>query len=359
MKPSLIPAPTIGAISIIAISSASLLSVYAGNDSDSPWEVRFSGNTLFNVSATFKGHPQKPTLTSSQDQPGAANYDNGYVGRDISNDPNNSTYWGYQHTGQQILSGGSVTGLNFERTTALANPSSPSTDADPSFGGEITLRRRFVEWEGISFGLELGASYNKIDIQDTSAYLNAGQRTGTSYAFPSPIDVNLFPVAGYHGPFNGVGPVINPNPIPGQSMNVPNATTVTGLREVEADVFGFRFGPYIELPITKNITLSFSSGALLMVVSDHVTWDQTLDVSTATEQGYWHGSTSASDSSAGVTAGFYVGSDLSFSFNESWSIFAGIRFQDAGTYKHDIGNGQMDLNLGQAYSVNLGLSYSF
>ena len=339
--------------------SASVLSARADDDTASAWQVRVSANTLFNVSARFKGHPGLPLLTSSHDQPGAANYDNGYVGRDISGDPNLSTYWGYNQSSQQIISGGNVTGLNYQRTTPLAGQSSPSMDADPSVGGEITLRRQLGKWHELRYGLELGASYNHVDLKDNSSYMTTGQRTGYSYGLAAPINAGLFPPAGYQGPHNGLGPVINPTPTAGSSSAVPNAVLVSGSREVNADIFGFRFGPYFELPITKKLSTSVSAGGAVALVHDHVSWTEQLAVNTATDNGYWTGQSSVSGDSVGATAGFYAGADLNYLLSKGWTLFGGIRFQDAGTYSHHIGQGQVDLNLGQTFTVDLGVGYSF
>ena len=314
---------------------------------------------MFNVSASFRGHPSAPLLVNSHDQPSAANYDNGYVGRDISGDPNYSTYWGYNQSSQQIISSGNVTGLNYERTTALAGQGSPRTDADPSVGADITLRRQLGKWHEMRYGLELGASFNQAHLKSDSSYLTAGQRTGYSYGLAAPIDASLFPPAGYQGPYSGAGLNINPTPTTGQSSIVPNAVLVSGSREVDADIFGFRLGPYLELPITKKLSASISAGGALVLVHDHVSWSEQLAVNTAAVNGYWTGQSSVSGDSVGVTAGFYAGLDVNYLLSKNWTVFAGARFQDAGTYTHHLGDGEMDLNLGQTFSLELGLGYSF
>jgi hypothetical protein len=128
---------------------------------------------------------------------------------------------------------------------------------------------------------------------------------------------------------------------------------------VEADIFGFRLGPYIEMPLSKRFSASISAGALVALVHDHVNWSENLAVNTATVSGYWTGSSSVSGDSCGVTAGFYAGADVSFQMSENWSLFAGARFQDAGTYTHHLGDGEMNLNQGQTFSLELGVGYSF
>ncbi len=327
--------------------SVSVLPALAQDDFTTPWQVRLSANTMLNVTTRFQGHPGQPLVS----------YDNGYVGTDVSGDPNLSTYWGYNQSSQQILSGGNVTGLNYERTTPLANQSSPRGEAGPSAGGEITLRRQLGEWREIRYGLELGAGYNKVHVQADSSYVAPGRRTDYSHGLITPMDPVLIP-PGYQGPYEGAGPNINPTPTVGQTSIIPNAVQISGSREVDADVFGLRFGPYLELPLTQKLSASVSVGGMLALVRDQVSWTEQIIVNTALN-GDRTGQSSVSGDSCGVTAGFYAGADLNYLLTKQWTLFVGARFQNAGTYTHSIGQGQMDLNLGKTFSVELGVGYSF
>jgi hypothetical protein len=331
----------------------------ADEDAAPPWQLRVSANALFNVSASFKGHPSPQLLTSGHERPGAQNYDNGYAGRDVSSDPNLSTYWGYNQASQQILSGGNVTGLNYERTSFSADQSSRRSDVDPGPGGDIILRRQIGKWSKARFGLDLGFSYNKANAEDDSSYWAAGQRTTYAHGLLAPINAGLFPSAGYQGPHYGLGPILNPTPTVGQTTTVPGAVLVSGSRQVDADLFGVRLGPCLELPISKELLIAISAGGAIALVRDTVSWTERVAVNTATDIGYWTGQSSAAGDSFGVTAGFYAGADVSYLFSKSWALFGGVRFQDAGTYTHQIGQGQMELDLRQTFSVSLGVGYSF
>ena len=75
--------------------------------------------------------------------------------------------------------------------------------------------------------------------------------------------------------------------------------------------------------------------------------------------GYWTGQSSVSGTSWGVTAGFYAGVDLNYQLSRRWAVVAGAKFLDAGTYTHELGQGQMNLDLGKAFSFNLGAGFSF
>src|SRR6185436_13264431 len=191
--------------------------------------------------------------------------------------------------------------------TAAADSTSPSIDADPSPSGEILARRRIANSSRVTFGAELGASYTRFDLKDNSSYTADGRRTGYAFGLPGPVDPSLFPPSGYQGPFNGLGPVLNLSQTIGQTTTAPGAITVSGSRQIEADVFGFRLGPYLEFPLGEKFAASISGGAVLALINDSVTWSESVSVSSSTANSYWTGQSSASGSRCGVAYGYYVG----------------------------------------------------
>lgn len=330
-----------------------------GADSADNYRVSLSLCAAFNISAKFRGQPGNLNMQNPQGQSGTAFFDNGYVGPDVSDDPSLTTFWGYNQTGQRIISGGYVIGLNYERTTVAADSTSPSIDADPSLGGEIVVRRKFAKSSRVTFGVEIEASYTRLDLDDNSPYTAEGQRTSYSFGLPSPIGADLFPPAGYQGPFNGLGPVLNLGQTTGQTTTAPGAVTVSGRRQVEADVFGFRLGPYLEFPFNEKLAASISAGGVVALLANRVAWSERAAVNSATDNGYWTGQASASGSRRGLAYGYYVGADVSYSMNEHWSVIAGCKFQGLGTYSRKVGQGELQLDLSQSVFVSLGVSCSF
>jgi len=186
-----------------------------------------------------------------------------------------------------------------------------------------------------------------------------GQRTDYTHGLAAAMPAGLFPPAGYQGPYSGLGPNLNPTPTAGQTTTSVGAVLASGSREVDADIFGFRFGPYLELPITRRFSVSASAGLALALVHDQVWWTEQLAVNTANVNHYWTGQSSVAGDSLGVTAGFYLGAGVNYYLSPKLRLFGGGRFQDAGTYRHEIGQGEMNLDLRQAFNLELGLGYSF
>jgi hypothetical protein len=336
-----------------------LPSLGSGADPDDNYRVSFSLGAAFNVSAKFRGHPGIPNMQNPQGQSGTAYFDNGYVGPDVSGDASLTTFWGYNRADQPIIASGNVLGLNYERTMVTPDSTSPRLDADPSPSGEILVRRRIANSGCVTFGVEFGASYTRFDLDDNSRYTTDGQRTGYSFGLPSPVDADLFPPAGYQGPFNGLGPNLSLGQTTGQTLTIPGAVAVSGTRRVEADILGFRLGPYLEFPFNEKFAASISGGAVVALIADRVTWNENVSVNSATDNGYWTGQTSARGSQCGEAYGYFVSADVSYSVNDQWSTVAGCRFQGLGTYKHKIGEGEMQLDLGQSFIVSLAVRYSF
>src|SRR6266487_3606253 len=95
--------------------------------------------------------------------------------RTSSGDASLTTFWGYDWADQPIIAGGNVIALNYQRTTVAADSTSPSIDAGPSPSGEILLRRRIANSSRVTFGVEFGASYTRLDLNDDSPYTADGR----------------------------------------------------------------------------------------------------------------------------------------------------------------------------------------
>jgi hypothetical protein len=330
-----------------------------GADSDGKYRVSFSFGAAFNISAKFRGHPGDVNLQNPSSQSGAAYFDNGYAGPDVSADPNLTTYWGYDQADQRIISGGNVIGMNYERTTAVSDTASPTMDADPSPSGEVVVRRRIAGSSWPAFGVEFGASYTELEMDDNSPYSAHGQRTGYTFGLPGPVDAELFPPAGYQGPFNGLGPVLNLKPTASPTTTVPRSVTVSGSRRINAEVFGIRLGPFLEFPISERLTASISGGVVVALINDRVKWQESVSINTATSSGYWTGQTSVSQNHWGTAYGYYFGADVIYALDQHWLVVGGCKLQGLGTYEHNIGQGEMEMDLSQSIFVSLGLGWSF
>lgn len=300
----------------------------------------------FNISARFKNLGGY----TAGSNPGAAiagidhNYDDGYNRVDSSTNFNNSTWnWGYQDSSQ--ISGNSVT---MSSSSSLANGTSREKD-DPQHGIELTYNRelgRFEKWRwgveaalgytDVSFGNKKPVSGNRNIIQDT--YLNLGA---------------VFPGAPYSGTYEGPGNLIST--IPNRTdIVVAGGANVTGSRQFDADIYGLRVGPYLELPLDDRWSVFVSAGFTLLSVNSDFNFRETVTLAGLPSQTR-RGNGSHSD----ILPGGYIGGNFSYEFRENMNLFAGAQFQAAGTYSHEENRKEVELDLGQTVFVNFGVGFSF
>jgi hypothetical protein len=84
-----------------------------------------------------------------------------------------------------------------------------------------------------------------------------------------------------------------------------------------------------------------------------------VSVNSAAANGYWTGQASASGTRCGVAYGYYVAAEVSCAINEHWNITADCQMQGLGTYQHQVGLGEVQLDLRRTLIVSLGAGYRF
>src|SRR6266404_2716647 len=272
----------------------------------SPDRYNLSFRMGFNITADFKnigafspqGHLVPISGQGSVGQPASPNgdavgnrtYQDGYVWVDSSgNALGYSRYWGYDNSSQYNAAAGTI---------SMHSSSSPGTDSkdregDPQMGFEFTYNRRLGNSEKWNWGLEAAFNYMNVAIHDSRTLNGTGALITDSFQLPTEFGGEGFvvpPPAPYsHGPFlnsDTGNTVINATPTR-QALNT-FATSIAGTRQFDADVFGWRLGPYAEVPLGSKVTLGLSGGlALAAITSDFryhetVTFDEHIGVGPAT-----------------------------------------------------------------------------
>jgi len=308
----------------------------------------------FNISAHFKGLTTLPPPSSTRQTPRGDNYnyDNGYVLTDNSGNFGGQTwYWGYDNSAQQI-SGNNIV---LSRST-LEGAAGPATAKDdPGYGAELLYSRLLSTKGKLRLGFELAANFMNLSMSD-SRTLSAGV-TRTSYPFPfapGTTPPSATPGAPYQGSFDGPGFVIGDTPGEPATAIVPGGASIEGHRKFDANLWGWRLGPYLELPVNKYLKFSLSGGLAGAVVDAEASWSETVII--AGESG---SPLTGRDDTARMRWGFYVGTTASWQFAERWSVLAGVQYQDLGHFTHSFGGRQVDLNLSESFFATIGLSFNF
>ena len=316
---------------------------------------RFSLGYRFgmNVSAEFKGFGGSPAVP-------AGFYDNGYVlpsSRQAGPNPTpdgRTWNWGYNSPAQ--VQGGN---LLMTRSTSPLSSSTHTLDDNSAaaLGFELTYAREL--WSGgvsndCNFGVEAALSYSSFDFKSTWQQSMPVVRTVDAYALGGvvpPFD----PATGqtYQGTYHGPGPTIPGQPASSLATTVPNGATLIVHRELEANIYGLRLGPYFEGPIYKRLWGTIGAGVALGLV------DGEFEYRDSYTAGLPASNRSGSASSFTMLVGWYVGAGVSYKFNHRWRAFYNIQYQSLSDYTLNADGLEARLKLGNAIYQSIGVSYSF
>jgi len=208
----------------------------------------------FNAPVSFSKLGGYPALSLARYTPDGDryNYDNGYVLVDASGNAMGYTrYWGYDNASQ--VSGNSS--IVMQRSSSAPTSSSNDHYDTPMSGFELTYNRELIHRESWRGGLEGAFGYTYMHVHDAGTQSANVTRVDDTYAFPPGAVV---PPAGYTGhkssPPNNT--VLGGSPVRSSTTDVPQGASITGQRDFSADLFGFRFGPYVEIPLSRSIAFT-------------------------------------------------------------------------------------------------------
>jgi hypothetical protein len=327
-------------------------------------DLTFSGMVGLNIDAKYG-----PRVNASG---GDYNYLDGYVLPDSSGGANpnpGSTYptithyWGYDNSARQV---NDSTDPNYSANfnPALPNQSilftqsaggnlgSRAFDNDPRLGLELSFDRELGEHGKWTYGVEAALNYMHLCLHEDGTSTGQGSQVAYPYFFPSvvnspPLVYQGTPSVQSGSPNFEIGNV--PNPIAG---TVP--VSVTENDQLDADIWGFRLGPYLQHPLGQRGMIRFSGGLAAVLVDASGSWMQQLTVN-----GIPDPAASGSGSGTDVLWGYYVGATASYDLSKRWAVNAGVKFQDTGTYKENFGGRLAEIDLSQSVYITVGVSFKF
>jgi len=315
--------------------------------------ITFSARLGFNIKAKFG-----PRLTP--DGMGY-NYLDGYVLRDSTGDfdptgtfPGITQNWGYDNSTRQRDGSAPVGGFPTISMTRLASGADPFTDQlddNPNAGAELVYARRLYVSDSWHFGVEAAANFTSIGMKESrsasgSGFLDAFQYfLGTSP--PNSPNANGEP---YQGRFDQAGFVISDT----VAGSTPVAVSVAGDRKFDANLWGFRLGPYVERQLSRRWAVNLAGGLAVAIVNGEASWSQTLTVNGVTDSTY-----SGHSKDCDVLWGWYVGGHVTWHIDHRWDITGGAQYQDLGIYRQNVGARQAELDLGSSIFVSIGISRRF
>ncbi len=325
----------------------------------------------FNVTAKFKnvgdlsrgpsGRGPGPATGSNLDR----DYDDGYNRRDVSGNEGGDTWnWAYRNPGQ--VDEDSVT---FRSTTA-SPITSKTYDSDPQHGFELTYQRELgmVGQSKAIWGIEGGLGWTDIEIRDHRRLFGGTTVIQDEYSHTG-IDTShniIPPGADTPPPFNDGESTLNPGTVGGPGPLISSSpsrtvtrsatgTSIAGAREFDADLYSFRIGPYVEIPIDERWSISFSAGFATGVIDgEYHLHNQRVTTAAGTVR------QNASGSETDVLFGGYASAMIHCAINEEWGVFAGGQYLGLfDRYQAEAGGQRIELDLKRTAFFTVGVTFSF
>jgi len=346
----LFPVATLG---ILTVSAQPFTPAKVGSGPSDPVnEISASFRMALNVKASFEnvgalGAANRPTTAAGD----TWNYDDGYVLTDSTGNAMGYTrYWGYSSL-NQLPGNGTLLMNRFSGggTTLDANPDEPI----PGF--ELAYRRELGRGEKLRWGLEAACNYMRVSVKDSRSFSSSATRLTDTYQLPALEGggyVTPPPPPYYQGPDlspNG-SIVIGATPI--SSLTDSLMTSGSGNYDLEANVIGWRLGPYVEMPLGQRGKLSLSGGLSLAYVLSDFQFSETIATPGLT-------SVSGGGNDSGVLVGGYLSGEASYQLAEDWAVFGGVQFQYLDKYAQTEDDRTAVLDMTKSLFVSVGVSYSF
>ena len=226
--------------------------------------------------------------------------------------------------------------------------------AELAYNYEIGQRE---DWHHLRYGIEAAVNYMPVDFSGralnnvmlnhiTDTYSYTPGTTPTGYGVPGELP--------YQGTFQGPNFLINVPPISSVSSMLSGATFLMQ-QKFDGNLWGFRLGPYLELPLTEHWSVHLSGGLAAGLLDADVSWQETFTM----PGGAGSVSRTGGGSNTGLLWGGYIGLQAQYQFNDRWGVEAGVQLQDLGVYDHNFGGRTAELDLSKSVFLHAGISFSF
>lgn len=282
------------------------------------------------------------------------NYDNGFVRLDSTGNAGGLTSnWGYEDPAQYNPFGGGT--IAYSITNQIANGNTTDSD-DLSSGFEffgyydigdlptLTLGGGSARW-----GLKATLHYANISISNSSTQTADFHRVTDTFGLNGVVP----PLAPFSGSFNGPGPLISDTPTR-STTSILNGTTVTRSRDLDVNVLALTVGPYLELPVSSRFSVNLEGGLSLALISGDYNFGSatTNPVSGTT-------TLSGKESATSILPGLSVGFNAFYQINDSWSAYAGAKYQYFSDFKIDDSSSEAKLDFGKSFVLSLGATWRY
>lgn len=313
---------------IVATILAGGMLCTAQAENNSLWRAGAGYRNLFNVDVSFESRRASPAANNPSTT--GRSYRDGFVGTDdTGNALDLTTFFGFQRESQ--VAGDSI-GFRNARSRSIG-----SDNDQWGNGFEFTLARELTSARNVRVGIEGAFNYAYIDA-------NSGSRALSVDAFP--LGGIIPPTAPYSGPQTS-GPGV---PVLGAT---PTTVPLSVSSRWNANIFGFRLGPYFDFPITECWSFQLGGGLAVGFVDSETRFEERAP---APFGGF--GRTQKGDDLQTLVGGYFSG-QVNYQINDQWGVFTGMQFTGMQNYKQDVGDKRVKVDLSSSLSFILGVQFRF
>ncbi len=298
----------------------------------------------------------KASITPVAPPTGTGNYADGFVLPDIGGSTNLTWNWGYDSASQVDTARGL---LNFYRYDNVPMPQvSDAAVNSPLWGGELIGGCRMADFKiarkPAHFGMELGFGYSGFSQNVDRTVTGTASYTTAAYGYNG----ILLPAAPYAGTFAGPGPLLNLNPdVLATTTDAPGGTVAAAQGTLKSSFYEFRFGPVLELDLSRKFTVSLGAGYSSIYVNAELDYSQGVSfanpaippipgISGKTFQSKWR-------------PGVYAETLVAYHISNRLNAYVGGDIHSNNSTTFGDSNYTVEINLDFTYQAKAGISYSF
>lgn len=342
-----------GAMFVMTVALPALMAQQGSVDQESPNRFHLNGRSLFNVSADFRH-----SRSAAETIPGVGvhgvnhTYANGYVNVDDSENAGNMTWnWGFQANGD---GSSPVQGTSLNLRSGVRSPAegrSHEESADPLPGFELgygrVLKTFDLHGRPLRLGIQGAFGMTFLDIRDRSTI--SGPTAGVIDTY----DLGGLPIIP-NAPYAGSSPVPG-GPLPLLLPDSPAArayqtATSKERMEVDGNLFGFKVGPFLELPLGKSVSVQMQGGFAAVLADGKFSWRESINGGAAS---------SGSDSRSAWLCGGFAEAELLLRISEHFDVSVGGGWQGLEDYSLSDEKRDAKVKLGGGIAAFAGIRYSF
>lgn len=166
-----------------------------------------------------------------------------------------------------------------------------------------------------SWGLKVGAQYNRIDVNNSDTLTNSVGTITDSFSTGGLVP----PLAPYTGSFAGPGFLLGDTPT--RTFGTADAA-ISGSRKLDVHLFQAQFGTYLEIPIAEKLDVMLEGGFILALANGSYRYNSNVAIPGAATQ-----SSDGYDRRTRLLPGFYAGVGLTYNITPKVGIQGAVRYQ--------------------------------